>query len=336
MTKKLLSVFIFCFVALLSYYTYYFFQSPETIATFQAYTSSSHKIEKELIDLYHNEDTNIQKEAKDSIIEKALTVTGYEQWMEFIDYIDMNLYIDNILPQQSDQLILALNLSKDLAIIVIFDSIGSDYIYHNKIENILPISKIDFLSNSSQLNNMMLVYQTLDERFGSFFYEEFLQVYLFMEGKFENVWQKTLHYEEIYKEVWINPNAREDLWNRVLEETTIDFIVDDAIKINTITTLQKYTTHAKEYPDVHSFSLIHQDNYKRSYYWSDDFNTFVLGEVTKEIFLWDVALLRDMEKGRESLFGITNKNYKVITSKGEILYLSKNKFHPIFQSFLEE
>ncbi|MCC5910310.1 MAG: hypothetical protein JJT76_07730 [Clostridiaceae bacterium] len=336
MKEKLIGTFLFIFLALLSFHVYNFFDSPKSIATFQSYSSPSHKINKDLIDAYNSEDTSVKGEAKREIIEKALTAVGYEKWKEFKEYIELHLYEDQVLPQSSQQLIVALNLSKDSAFIAVFDKVGDEYIYYDKLPSLVPVNKIDFLSITPHPQKIMAVYQTLDERFGGFFYEDFLDLYLYTEEGFKKTWQKSLYYEEIYKEVWVDPDAKDSLWNRITEETLIDIIGDDPMRINTLTTLKKFSTNAHQYPELDSFSLIHTDNYKRSYYWSEDYDTFILGEVSKDVFLSNVALLDDMEISREALFGITNINYKLVTSNGEIIYLPKNKFQAMFQSLLEK
>lgn len=336
MKYKFISILFFLLILLVFFYSYNFFETPQSVATFQAYSSPSLKIDRGLIELFNSEDMDAKKEAEEQIIETTLTAIQYEKWQEFRDYIELKIYNETVLPKDTEQLIVVLNLSKDLAVLTVFEAIGNDYVFHSKIENLLPISNVAFLSPASHPYKMMLLYQTLDEKFGSYFYEEFLQAYLYVSNDFRNIWHKTLHYEEVYKEVWIDPKADDTLWNRVVEETMIDFIEEDPIKVNTFTTLEKYTTRSSEYPNIDKFTLIHTNNYKRSYYWSGEFNSFVLGEVTKDVFLSNTALLEDMESGRESLYGIVNSNYKVVTSKGEVLYLPKNKFQAMFQSFLEE
>ncbi|SNT09203.1 hypothetical protein SAMN05446037_10398 [Anaerovirgula multivorans] len=336
MKFKFLNILVFVFILLLFFYTYNFFQTPQSVATFQSYSSPSLKIDNALIKLLNSEDIDTKKEAEKEIIQTTLTAINYEKWQEFEEYIEMKLYVETVLPKDTEQLIVVLNLSKDLAVVTIFEAVANDYIFHSKIENLLPIDKIEFLSPSSHSYKMMLLYQTLDEKFGSYFFEEFLQAYLYLSNDFRNIWHKTLYYEEVYKEVWIDPQADDTLWNRVVEETMIDFIDEDPIKINTFTTLEKYITRSSEYPNTDKFALVHTNHYKRSYYWSSEFNLFILGEVTKDVFLSDTALLEDMESNREVLYGIVNSNYKVVTSKGEILYLPKNKFQAMFQSFLEE
>lgn len=336
MRSRILKILFFLVILLVFFFTYIFFHNPQSIVTFQAYTSPFLKIDTKIVDDFFQEDIEIKQKAEKEIISTALTVINYSKWLEFVDYIDLNLYIEPVLPKETDQLIVALNLSKDLGVIVVFEKIDNAYIFHSVIENLVPINKIEFLSPSSHPYKMMLVYQTLDERFGAHFFEELLQVYLYLSNDFRNIWSKTLYYEEIYKEIWLNPQADENLWNRVVEDTVIDFLQEDPIKINTFTTMEKYTANSQEYPDLDKFTLVHTDNYQRSYYWSQEFLTFILGEVTKDVFLQNVALLEDMEDHREVLYGINNRSYKVITYNGEVIYLPKNKFQAMFQSFLEE
>lgn len=336
MKSRFMSIVIFLFILLLFFYTYNFFYTPQSIATFQSYTSPSHKIDKKLVELFNSEDMEVKKEAKKKILETTLTAIQYEKWQELADYIDLRIYVENVLPKGTEQLILVLNLSKDLAAVAVFEAIADEYVLHSKIENIMPVDKIEFLPIASYPYKMMFIYQTLDEKFGANFYEEFVDVYFHLSNDFMNIWNKTLYYEEIYKEVWLDPQADQTLWNRVVEDTTISFTQDNPMKINTITTFEKYTTHSLEYPNAEQFTLALTSHYRRSYYWNNKFTGFIIGEVTKDVFLFDIALLEDLSMSREALYGIFNNNYKVVTSKGELLYLPKNKFQAMFQSFLEE
>jgi hypothetical protein len=324
----------FIIIVLIFFSFYMFFKTPENITVFKQHTDSSFKISKQLIHMYESNDSAEKTKAKKNIIEITLNSLQYEKWKEYKDYIDIHLYIENVLPKETSQLIIALNLSKDLGVVAIFNDASDSYIFHNKIENIAPVDEIKFLSKAPHPHKMLVIHQTIDEKFGSFFYEKFLQIYYYFPQGFKNVWQKTLYYEEIYKEVWIDPSANPDLWNKIVEETVIDYILSEPLKINTLSSFKKYSIHSKEYPENKAFTLTHSDDYKRSYYWSSQYNTFILGEISKEVFLSNAALLEDMQTRVEALYGFTNKNYKIITPKGEIIYLPKSQFKAMFESLL--
>ena len=177
----------------------------------------------------------------------------------------------------------------------------------------------------------MLIHQEIDEYFGAFFYKELLDIYIYNNKSFVNLWEQTTFFEESYKESWINPTDNSDKWNRVIEKTEIQFDFTDLAKINTYTEQLKYSAFSNLQPDKNTYTLEDKYTFSQSYYWSSEYNSFILGEVSKETFLTDVALIKDMDTSVERLFGINNKNLKVLSKNGEVSFLNKNKFSGLFQ-----
>jgi len=337
MKKILISIFTFFFILLGFFSTYAFFQSETTLRTFKQFSSPHLKIDQALLSRYYDEDEDIKKTAEKELINIILKGIDYGRWVEFVDYIQLQVYKGQVLPSSSNQLIFVLNLSKDVAVVGIYDEVGDDFVFHSKIESLAPVEKIELIQIDTSPQEGLVIYQALDERFGAFFYEEFLDIYYYVSEEFKPVWHSTLYFEEVYKEIWIDPNSDDTLWNRVVTETVLDFVSTEPFKINSITSTKKYITKSKETPSKEDFTkIIFDQSTKDSYYWSPKYNHFILGELTKDVFLSEAALLEDLTTGRESLYGIDNKNYKIITSKGELIYLPKNKFKGMFQNKIEE
>lgn len=337
MKFKILSIISLIFIFfLILFYTYCFLQKSFIIEVFKSYTSTSSKIDKDLINqLYHN-NTEISTAAEKEIIKITLTAIGYEKWQEYVEHIQLKIYTEEVLPTNNKNLIVALNLSKDLAVVAIFEDSSKEYVFYDKIENLLPINNLEFLTTTPPSNKMLLIYQTLDEKLGAYLHKEILQIYQYSPENFKIAWEKTLSYEEIYKETWIDPKADINLWNKIIEKTTIDFVEGNPNKINTSTVLEKHISTSSKFPSAEDFALIQIENFEHSYQWNEKYNRFVLGIIAKEVFLSEIALLEDMTKEHAKFYGIMNNNFKVINSKNEILYLPKNQFETMFKSLLEQ
>ena len=327
---------LFLILLLSSFTTSIFFQSKEAITTFKLYTSPGLQINQDLLETFEKGKAVDKKEATEKLIETTLKNLQYGKWMNYIEYIDLQIYRGHVLPNNNSQLIVVLNLSKDQAVIAIYDYINNTYIFNNKIEGLTPVESIIFVSLETDNYDYIVVNQILDERFGAYFYEKFMDIYLYSVDSFQKVWNKTLFYEETYKEEWINPNAHETIWNRVEEETLVDFIMGVPLKINTVTTNKKMVAQSKEMPQASQFTISDTKTFRYTYYWSSSYNTFILAELTKDVFLTKAALLQDMEDTREALYGVENKNYKLLTYKGEIIYLPKAKFQGLFKNTYKE
>jgi len=334
--KAIKAGFLFFIVLLTFFSTYSFFENKEALTTFKLYTSPSLQISKDIIEAYEGGDDLARKDAKEKLIQRTLRNLDYDKWLEFEEYIDLQLHRGHILPNNNSQLLVVLNLSKDQSVLAIYDFINDAYIYNTKIEGLTPIETIEFVSFEAENYDYLIIKQVIDEGLGAFFFEKYMEIYLYNNSSFQRVWNKTLFYEETYKEIWVNPNASETLWNKIQEETLVDFVNGNPLRINTVTTFKKMVAQGKEMPKLTQFTVVQNNTHKNSYYWSPDYNTFILAELSQTVFLTKAALLQDMELSREALYNINNKNYRLITTKGEIIYLPKSKFQGLFKNLLEE
>lgn len=333
---KITKVGILIILTLLSFFTFLFFDSNDAVATLKLYTSPSLQLDMDLLEDYEKGDMEIKRAAELEIIQTTLKNLEYNKWEEYIEYMELQLYRGQVLPNNYSQLLVAINLSKDQAVVAIYNYINDNYIYNTSIMDLAPIESLQLIPYEAAQYDYIVINQVLDERFGAFFFNKYMEIYLHLENGFKKVWHKSTFYEETYKEVWMNPKADETIWNRVQEETLVDFIIGTPLRINTITSYKKMVADSRGMPQPSEFKVVDANTYKYSYYWHHDYNSFIMAELTQDVFITRAALVEDMEKSREALYGIANKNYKLITQKGEVIYLPKSKFKGLFKNFLEE
>lgn len=236
------------FVAILFFLIHIFFKAPSNITTFRRYSSPVYKIDKSLVEDFYKGHPMEQDHLKQEIISSVLDMIEYGKWKDFLDCIQMNMYRYKVLNNESEQLILSLNLSKDIGVAVLFEEVGHGYIFHSKIDDLSPIESIGIIPHPAQDKNLMAIYQKIDESLGSFFRENFVQIYEYTGSTFNLVWEQTISYEEIYKESWIDLQAPDNAWIMVTEDTNMDFDASDPGKVNTTTSFKKYITQSETTP----------------------------------------------------------------------------------------
>ncbi len=334
--KGIKATILFCIVLLAFFSTSIFFQSHESVTTFLQLTSSVYKISNQLLEAYDSGEADEKTEAKAKLLQITLKNLQYSQWLDYQEYIDLNIYRGRVLPGTGSQLLISLNLSKDQAVVAVYDYINGDYVYSTAIQELAPIKDLLLLPYGDAGYDFIVIPQILDERLGAYMYEEFMDIYLYSTDGLKKVWNKTLYYQETYKEIWINPNANDTIWNRVEEETLVDFIKGNPLRINTVTTQKKLIAQLKTMPEDTQFTVSKTNTSKSAYYWNDQYHTFIMAELSKAVFLTKAALLEDMAISREALYGIENNSYRIITHKGEIIYLPKSSFKGLIENLLEE
>jgi hypothetical protein len=333
---KLMKACIFILLALLSFFTFLLFESEDSIAALKLYASPSLQLDKDLIEDYEKGDSDAKRAAELEIIETTLKNLEYSKWKDYIEYMELQLYKGQVLPNSSSQLLAAVNLSGDQALVAIYTNINDNYVYHTSITDLAPIESLQLIPFEAGQYKYIAINQILDERLGAFFLDKYTQLYLYFENGFKRVWHQSTFFEDTYKEVWINPRADETIWNRVREETQIEFLIGVPLRINTTSTYKKMTASSMHMPQPSEFKVVEVNAYRSSYYWHHDYSSFIMAELTQEVFITRAALVEDMEYSRAALYGIANKTYRLITQNGEVIYLPKAKFKGLFKNSLEE
>lgn len=287
----------------------------------------------DLLKQYESDNPVKRKEAETEIKKICLDILEYSNWQNYLDYIDIKIFTGNVLPQSGDELVVALNLSKDLASICVFSDNGQNYNFAEKIENLLPINQIKFVKIPDKDYDFLIAYQTADERLGAFYFENFLEAYMYNKEVFEKKLKETIFYEEIFKSIWIDKNAPENEWLKNTIKNTIVFIENSNLIVNVSGTKNKYkSSDSISIPTSSDFKLINSSSYDYKYFWNKELDEF---NRTQNIVTFNnipVVIIGDSETDYKNLCGFSKNKYKLLTTSGKIIYIDKdliddNKVH---------
>lgn len=241
-------------------------------------------INKSTVNNYLNpSQTSQEKEKlKKEIIKDILSATKYEKWNEYIDYIDLKIYRGNVLPNKKENIIFVLNMSKDTALIAVYENSSTqNYIYKAKITDLVSVKDIKFF------RNFIVIEQILDERLGAFFLDNFVEVFYYDNNGFKSTFKKSILYDEVYKDIWINKNAPNDVWTKTIKKSSIDYLDEDIPKILSITTTSTYKAKSVDTPKEEDFKEIGNKSEKELYVWD---------EKEKEFKLYEKSPIRELQQ----------------------------------------
>lgn len=331
MFRKVSIVFLVLILLIATFSLNEFYSNLSSISTFKSYVVPERKLSEELVEQYLSGSLKQKEEAKELIISATLENLNYYRWSEYQNYIELQLYIADVLPEKGKELITVLNLSKDQAVVTIYRLIAEEYVFTHKIENLLPIDKIEFIYISDLNYNSMNLFQILDERLGAFTLEKFIESYAYIEQNWRSVWKKTVYSEEIFNQQWIEPQASSEQWVKIIESSTIQFIEQKLPEISVSTTRTKLTAHKQNFPGPEDFKVIHTIRTQEKYYWNTEYLRYILKEGTLKESDTAIAVLADIENRIESLLGFQSKAYKVSYPDGTTFIIEKDKVNPIKQ-----
>lgn len=324
MVRKILLICSLCLLLISVITLNEFFMDLQYINTFRSYVMSQLKIPYSLIDDYNSDNIELNAKASEEIIRTTLKNIGYEHWNEYLNYIELKIYKSNVLPTPDEELIVVLNLSKDLAVIAVYSSLEEAYVYKTALKDILPIETINFLKAPEKSYNFLVTEQILDERFGAFFVDQFVEIYLYEFDHFNSVFKKSKYLQEVYNFRWINPDASSDRWLKIIENNDIRINEGSNLNIDVSIFRQKLTAIKDSMPLDTDYSPVEEIITEERYYWSPKYSHFAIFEGRKKNSTTVVAVIDDTAIWRESFLGLRSNNYQVKTIEGEVIFIDKN------------
>ncbi|MCT4565802.1 MAG: hypothetical protein N4A68_16010 [Maledivibacter sp.] len=278
-----------------------------------------------LLEQYEGDNPTKKKEAESEIKNICLNILEYPNWQNYLDYIDLKVYKGNVSPQQGDELIVALNFSKDLASICVFSDNGQNYSFIGKIENLLPINEINFVKIPDKEYDFLIAYQTADERLGAFYYENFLEIFMYNNEDFDKMLKETIVYEEIFKSIWIDESSPDNEWIKNMKKNNIIFVENENLYINVTGTKNKYTAStSNSIPKNTDFKLVESSSYQYKYFWNKELERFNRSEDIVTFHNTQGFIVDDSETDNKNLCGFSKNKYKLLTTSGKIIYIDKD------------
>ncbi|RKD27929.1 hypothetical protein SAMN02745883_00321 [Caminicella sporogenes DSM 14501] len=326
--KKIIIYFIILLILTTSLLIKYNENSIIQVVAYSLVSSIEPTITNKLLKNYNSNNPDVKKKAENTIKEICLNSLKYENWKKYIDYIDLNIYFSNIIPNDKKELIINLNLSKDRAVICIFTENNGNYIFYDKIENLLPIENIKFIKIPNKNYNFLITYQIADERLGAYYYEKFIEIYMYKNKYFKKLWKETLFSEEIFRSNLIDKNAKADEWTKNIIKNNIDFIKNSTLEIIVSGIKKTFKAQNKNsIPPANQFKLVDTDTYKNKYYWNQEFENF---SIFKDVVLFHnkpVIVIKDSNFRGQTVHTFFKNKYKILTISDKIIYINKSDIH---------
>lgn len=294
---------------------------------FNQIISFNNILSKKLVDNFFSDDNDIKESATTAIKKIVLHDLGYENWLNYIDFIDIRLYLQDVVHDSREDLIISVNLSKDQGVIGIYRLYEDKYILSNTIKDLCNIRNISSIKIGPSKKTFLITEEVLDEMIGAYFVDNFIRIFSEANGKFIEVFRQSVDYTAFYFEKWQDPNTSNPKWYKITENSVVDNITleKENIVINISKALAKYeNSNSSNFADFSNYKLISQHNYDIKLVWSEVYNSFILAEgkiLSRNI---DVGIIEDTTQTVDYLLNLTGKYYKVIDKDNVILYIDKN------------
>lgn len=302
-------------------------ESKTNSLTFNQIIMHNNLLSKKLVDNFFSDNDEIKELSAESIKKIALENLGYENWLNYIDFIDIHLYFFDVVHDNTEDLIISVNLSQDQGVIGIYRLLEDKYVLTSKIDGLCNIKNITAFRIEPSKKAFILTEELLDEMVGAYFVDSFIRVFSGIENEFVEVFRQSIDYTAYYYEKWGEPNASDPKWYKIIESSVVDNIATEKehITINVSKSLSKFEAiNSTSFSIPNDYKLIEQNSFDIKFFWSELYNSFIISEgkiISKNI---EVGILEDTAQTVDYLLNLTGKYYKVIDENKRILFIDKD------------
>jgi hypothetical protein len=262
-----------------------------------------------------------------SLVDKTLDNAGNLRWKGYSSDLDVVIEDADFLPCEGSEVLVALSLPPQEAMIACYKRDGAKLEYMGKIPNLLPVTGISTMENVRLPGRLIVADQIQDEMLGAFFNARYRDIFQWKDGHFERVLGLLTHYNAYWNQAW--DGVKEDAhWLWLNQSSNVEYSDDgEAVRTEHIQTLlQSVVTDTQNIPSHDDFAVRYFRMVKEEYKWNGDWGLYILGEYTDSQTGGRVALLEDYRNNVSSFIrGTRFDMVKVIDKKGEIHIISADR-----------
>ncbi len=239
----------------------------------------------------------------DSIVKKVLESTG-EQY-DAADAQRVTVYFGSVFAQGDEDVIVSVDFGKNNTVIAAYTPNGEVYEYVDNVGRFGGVSNILFVPVDSLGKDVVIIQESTDQRIGTFEENELLRGFVYEEGEgFRSVLQTPESLTAIWNDIWNTPGIQDEAnWRRVQEDANWEWVAGPALEISRLQSYQVAEDMSPQdgVPLDSDYKTEEERVITNRFFWSDEWQTFILGEAIETATGETVAVL---ERFRDSPYGL--------------------------------
>ncbi len=265
-------------------------------------------------------------ENKRKIASAVLQDTGRNDMFEPQEALNVTVYAGNLMGGDQNQAILSVRFGPKNTIVAVYNlnEDGETYSYVGDLGEFFDVKNIQFMPLKDG-RNIAIVREYADQNIGAFERSSFLKGYLWNSNTkdFDNVLSIPEGIETVWNGAWDDSSVEERRWQRIEQRTEIQY-EDNPNPVINLTHYQAYkisdSKDTDNMPDLSTFDTYKSRVVNETYYWSDEWQRFILAEKMNNATGEKVAVIEDFGSSPYALladYGDAVNNLMIKTEGGK-------------------
>ena len=272
-------------------------------------------------------------ENKTKIALVVLEDTGRSDIFEPQEALNVTVYSGNLMGDEKDETVFVVEFGPKNSIVAVYALNPDDetYKYIADVGEFFNVRNIMFMLVKDQNKNIMVIQEYADQTIGAFERSSFLKGYFWSdsEEKFKSVLSVADSIEAVWNGDCEEDNIVERRWQKIEQRTEIKYD-DNEYPILNFTYYQSYKisdSMDKKMPDVSTFDTYRNRVVNKIYYWSNEWQRFIISEKINNANGQKVAVIEDLGASAYALidsYGDAANNIMIQTNDGKYEVVKRN------------
>lgn len=269
-----------------------------------------------------------QAEVQKEIAEQVLSDIKKADLFDLNDLQDVRVYFVDT--NDGERVVVLLDLGQENNIVAVYTEEGNVYEYVAELDLFYQVNDIQFLPIATQEKNAIIVNEYINQGLGAYEFSELIRGYVLESGMYRQVLNVEGDVDSFWNRKWDNPDSIEPYqWEQVHQSVSSTWDTDG--KGNPILFLEKQQSlwEAREnenntVPPKEKFTKTSGRTIKETYFWSDDWNRFILGEAIEKSSQEVVAIIEIRDNSPYALAGFVDNTFLVLDEAEDIRMVDGN------------
>ena len=259
---------------------------------------------------------------REEIAESVLRDTGRSDVYDLNELQNVTVYYGDVTTGPERDAVVTVSFGPNDTVVAAYTPEGGVYQFVGDIGQFEGVQNIQFIPVPSEGRDVVIVRETSDQAIGAHEATEQLRGYLYTGGEseggeeFSNVLQTTQQIQSIWNALWNTEEGQNlDNWLKVTENTESGWKLGGEIPLLEITRYQEYLKADSGQNELIPQGQEFESDAKRviveRYYWSNEWNRFILGEATDKATGEKVAVIENRDASPYFLAGFRDDSFLI-------------------------
>lgn len=253
---------------------------------------------------------------KEMIAKNVLADTGRTDLYDLSDAQEVTVYYGGVLNKGQDDVIISVDFGPKNTVVAAYTPDGNVYEYVGDVGNFFDVQDVTFVPIPSLGKDVIILQEFANQNIGAYEASSLLKGYVYDNGDFRNVLNTPEKIQASWNYLWDNFDIKDaSKWHRVTEDTQKNWKNKEVPNLELLrnqTYFEAKDANEKLLPKDSSFAEKSSRKIAEIFYWSDEWQHFILGEATEKATNEKVAVIENQNASPYILAGFEENGYRMI------------------------